>query len=561
MNPEEAKTLIESTENMDTTFFGTRTSTIGVEEHVGVDDTDRPLHTMVTGPTGTGKTNLLLTLVLQDVQKGAGATFLNPKGGVIDEIIAKLPEERLDDVIYVNPGHDRCPGINLLEPEIAENLTESSREMQRKIVVSNLMALFRRLSEDVGERWPRNLRSLLTAHVSLNVSHGERNTLMDVYECVEDNEKLVDLINRVPDQVTRKQLEEVQGLGQRERQPLLRRLSDLLENKIVRRIITQPESSISFRDALRDSKVVLVDAQGGNVGDWAARIIGSVILTKLWSAAAARNTVAEDQRTPFHIHVDEVQEFVSEADQLRRMLSQCREFNVSLTVATQYLDDLDPTLTRAILNNTMTKAVFSPGASEDLSTYTRVMNGLSKAELGRLGKYQPAIQRPAERELPEAVIVDTYPPWKFEAETVTQRKQALLEQHEKLEDGSIDTSASTGDVAAAGGETHETLLREAKKYLEFEKDAQVNILFQDGAERPDGHIIKESTVSHLEAEHSTLSKPEKVLTNLERALEEDRECVFVVENGNVERLESILDETDTDQYRILALSDLGVVEP
>lgn len=561
MNSDEAKTLIESTEDMDTTFFGTRESALGVEEHVGVDDADRTLHTMVTGPTGTGKTNLLLTLVLQDIQKGAGAAFLNPKGGVIDEIIAKLPEERLDDVIYVNPGNDRCPGFNLLEPETSGEQSESSREMQRKIVVSNLMALFRRLSDDVGERWPRNLRSLLTAHVSLNVAHGESNTLMDVYECVEDNEKLVDLLNRVPDQVTRKQLEEVQNLSQRERQPLLRRLSDLLENKLIRRIITQPTSSISFRDALKDSKVILVDAQGGNVGDWAARIIGSVVLTKLWSAAAARNTVPEQQRPPFHIHVDEVQEFVSEANQLRRMLSQCREFNVSLTVATQYLDDLDPTLTRAILNNTMTKAVFSPGASEDLSTYTRVMNGVSKGKLSRLGKFQPAIQRPAERELPEAVIVETYPPWDFDVERVDQRKEALLRQYQPLEDRSVDASASTGDVAAAGGEAHEALLREAKQYLEFEEDVQVNILFQDGSERPDAHIIGDDGVAHLEAEHSTLSKPEKVLTNLERAVEEDRECVFIVEEDNLDRLEGILEEAEIARYRILASSDLGVVEP
>jgi hypothetical protein len=500
-------------------------------------------------------------MFLQDLEKRYGAAFLNPKGSVIDQIIGKMSEDRLEDVVYINPAQDRCPGINLLKPDIPEDMMEAGREKQRKLVVSNVMALFRRLTDDWGERWPRNLRSLLTAHVSLNIQHGEDNTLMDVYQAVEDQETLVDLMNRVPDQVTRKQLEEVNDLSEREKQPLLRRLSDLLENKTVRRIITQPQSSISFREALATRKIILVDAQGGNIGDWAARIIGSVILTQLWSATAARNTIPEQQRPPFHIYIDEVQEFISEADHLRRMLSQCREFNVSLTVATQYLDDLDSTMERAILNNTMTKAVFSPGASDDLTTYTRLMQGLSKDELSTLGKYRPAIQLPAEQELPPAITVDTYPPWKPDHDKLEQRKKELLQQTEALQDISLETESSTGDTAASGSETHDQLLKKAKQYLEFEEDVQVQIQFQDGSDRPDATVIGDDEVAHLEAEHSTLSKPEKVLKNLERATNQGRKCIFIVEETRLDRLDTILTDADTEDYRILTLTELGVTEP
>ncbi|MFB6183213.1 MAG: hypothetical protein ABEI96_01545 [Haloarculaceae archaeon] len=119
---------------------------------------------------------------------------------------------------------------------------------------------------------------------------------------------------------------------------------------------------------------------------------------------------------------------------------------------------------------------------------------------------------------------------------------------------------STGSTAAAGSETHEKLLNEAKQYLEFEEGAQVNKNKQDGNSRPDGYVIIGDDTLHLEAEHSTLTKPEKVLTNMERAQREDRECIFIVEEDRVDRLNDILEDVDETRYRILASTDLGVVE-
>jgi hypothetical protein len=242
------------------------------------------------------------------------------------------------------------------------------------------------------------------------------------------------------------------------------------------------------------------------------------------------------------------------------MLSQCREFNVSLTVATQYLDDIDPALTSAILNNTMTKAVFSPGASEDLPTYNQVMNGVPRQKLTKIGEYRPVIQRPAEQKMPEAVTVDTYPPWNYSQETIEDRKEELLKQYDPLKDQPSNTEVSTGATAAAGGETHEKLLAEAKQFLEFEYGAQVNKNQQDGNSRPDGYVIIDGETLHLEAEHSTLSKPEKVLKNLERAQNQDRECIFIIQEQQVNRLQTILENTSEDQYRVLASTDVGVIE-
>lgn len=541
ISPDAARELLLNSGETTTTYLGTSRSKLGEQHHVGIDDQQRAMHTAVTGPTGQGKSNLLLSMALQDAQK-TGLCFLNPKGGVLRELLAKFLDGRVDDVVYINPNRERCPAINLLEPETSPEMTAAERTHQQKIVVSATMGLFRRLTEDWGERWPRNLRSLLTAHAALNAHRDEQNTLMDVYQCVTDSEKLSELLDRTPDTVTRTQLEEVKGLSDREKRPLLRRLSDLIENRTVRNIIAQPESDVSFRDVLADQKIVLVDAQGGHVGDWAASIIGSVVLSRVWSATAARSTLPPEEHHPFHIFVDEVQEFVSEADHIRRMLSQCREFNVSITAATQYLSDLDTTMQRALMNNTLTKVVFSPGASEDLHTYATIMIGLSKEELTRLGQYRPAVQRPAEGSVPSAVVVDTYPPWDWEEGTAEERIEDVLSRYDKIGDGVDDSGVNLGRGGNAGGERHTALLQRAKHWFESEHGAEVRLLYQEtGKEKPDGIIdFQDGHIAHLEAEASTLSKPERVIQNLRRAAEAGNTCIFIVEHGNASKLETII---------------------
>lgn len=403
------------------------------------------------------------------------------------------------------------------------------------------MGMFRRLTDKWGERWPRNLRSLLSAHVGLNVHHGEHNTLLDLYRCITDTSELADLIDRTPDTVTRTQLGELAGLSQREREPLKRRVSDLVENETVRTIIAQRDSDISFRDALADQQIILVDAQDGQIGNWAASIIGSVVLTQLWSAAAARSALSPEDRPPYHILIDEIQEVISEADHIRRMLSQCREFNVSITAATQYLDDLDPAMQRALLNNTLTKVVFTPGASEDLNTFTTMMNGLSKDNLSSLGKYRPAVQLPAAKTLPPAKVVDTYPPSSVNPGTVEERKEKL--PRHGVSESHTGLDVDLGDGANAGGKKHKELLTTAKEQLE-ERGFKVTLLDQGtGDDIPDGHVhLSTSEVAHLEAERGTLSKPVKVLKNLQRAQENGCECIFVVEEGNADRLENIVSD-------------------
>lgn len=310
-------------------------------------------------------------------------------------------------------------------------------------------------------------------------------------------------------------------------------------------MITQPASSIDFRDAINNGAIILVDVNKGNLGDTASTLIGSIILTKIWSAIQSRVTIPEDDRHPFMIHLDELKNFSGESSNFAKILSEGREYKLGCFLASQYLHQLDTGLRREVTNNCRTKIFFNPSGSEDLARITGMLNGIDREELTSLGKYRAVVQYPGTVRQDDAVICDTYPPWTPDWDTCHERKHALLDEHPPLiEHGRprADDMIDVGSGENAGGEFHTELLQAAQHHFE-DRGAAVNLLYQDtGDDRPDGHIHFNDELVHLEAEHATLSNPARVLTNLQRAAAQDRRCIFVVEAGNAPKLTNIVED-------------------
>jgi len=545
MEPNDTKSRIQTSGNVPDTYVGSRESHLNVEEHVGIPDEVRFMHVLNIGPIGFGKTQMMTHVALQDAEKGHGIGMINPKGDMIDEVLAKLPDDRLDDVIYINPDHSCVPAINLLEPHISDDMTQAQRENQKEIIVSDVVDLFRRQSESWGPRFGRVLETLLRSHLHLNIERDANYTLMDVFRCVIDDEQLTQIIDRIHEPILRKQLVRIRELSEKELDPLHRRLDDFLQNKTVRRMITQPESSIDFREAINNGAIILVDVNKGNLGDTASTLIGSILLTKMWSAIQSRVALPEDERHPFMLHLDELKNFSGESSNFAKILSEGREYKLGCVLASQYLHQLDTGLRREVANNCRTKIFFNPSGSEDLSRIAGMLNGVSREELTGLGKYRAVVQYPGTVRHGDAVVCDTYPPWSVDWDTATGRKQALLDEYPPLIEHAESRGSDLLDVGQgenAGGEFHTELLQAAQQHFE-DNGAQVNLLYQDaGDDRPDGHIHRNGELAHLEAEHATLSKPAKVLTNLKRAAEQDRQCLYVVEAGNAAKLTNIVDD-------------------
>jgi len=539
MNPEDAKQLIETSGQLQTTYLGSRSSKLGVEENIGVDDQKRLLHTLVIGPTGSGKTQVSLHTMLQDIHKGHGLCFINPKGNAIDQLLAKIPEDRLEDVIYLNPAGDRVPAINVLEPYITEDMTQAQRENQKEIIVSDIIDLFKRQSENWGDRFGRILETLLRAHLDLNIHQNESRTLLDVFQSIINTEKLSQLIDETGDPVVREQLVRIhEDMGTYELEPLQRRLNDFVMNPTIRNVISQGEDTVNFREAVNQGKIVLVDIQKGEVGETVSELVGSIVITQVWAAAQSR--INQDGREPFHLYVDELQNFAGEGSNFTKVLAEAREYGLSCWLITQYLRQLAVEMRRAVANNCRNKLVFNPAGSDDTSQIAAMFQGIDKTQLKALGNYRAALQTTGNGEQRKAVILDTYPPWQSERETREIKAKASARQTPET---GIQLNQSLGQGNNAGGDIHATLLKQGKEELE-ERGFTVNLLYQDaGDEKPDGHVhLPGNEIAHLEAEHTTLSKPGKVLENLSQATQNDREVIFIVQTGNAAKLKNIVSD-------------------
>ena len=486
MDPERTKTLVQNSGSLNETYLGYDTSIHGIPENLTLADHYRLLNALTIGPVGHGKTQLMVHAMLQDAEKGRGFCFINPKGGAIDQLLAKLPDRRLDDVIYINPEKDRVPAINVLEPHITAAMPENQRDRQVDIITSELIALFRRLSESWGDRFGMNLETLLRAHIRRNITHDEQNTLMDVFECVIDDDALIDLMDRTHHPVIRKQLENMELLSEKEMEPLERRINKLVQSDTVRRFITQPQNTVNVREALDQDKIILVDVQQGTLGTDIASLIGSIVITQLWSAVQSRITTSESERTPYYLFLDETRLFSSEGSNLEDMLSQGREYKFGVWLAAQYLNQLDRELRRALKNNCRTKIFFNPAGSEDTHNIVQMLHGIEKHQLTGLGKYRAVIQAPSEHDHRSAEVVSTYPPWETDHDTAEDRKETLVAQYDSLEayHGLHSLTPSDGPHATAGGEQHTELLTRAYEY--FESDGiPITIQRQNGDEKSD----------------------------------------------------------------------------
>jgi hypothetical protein len=346
----------------------------------------------------------------------------------------------------------------------------------------------------------------------------------------------------VNDPVTREQLFRVkEDMGSYEMEPLQRRLNDFIENRTIRKLASAEESSINFQEAVKEGRIVLVDIQKGEVGETVSNLVGSIVITKVWAAAQSRITQPPETREPFHLYVDELQNFAGEGSNFTKILGEAREYGLGCWLITQYVNQLDPAMRRAVINNCRTKLVFDPSDAENLNRITGMLRGLSKPELQSLGNYRAALQTPGDKQVREAVTFDTYPPWDPDRNRISQVKNAAAPQ--TTAHTTVTTDQSLGNTANAGGEKHAQLLKHAKQEL-TDRGFHVNLLYQaQGDNKPDGHVhLPEDGIAHLEAEHSTLTKPAKVLKNLARAAEQNREVFFIVEPGNAVKLENIVSD-------------------
>lgn len=355
---------------MEGTLLGINTYR-GVETSAFMTPKDRVRHMYVIGQTGTGKTNILKNMIVQDIENGDGCCFIDPHGSDVDDILSLIPEERYDDVIYFDPAYtERVMALNMLECDPAQ-------PEQKTFVINELFSIFKKLyagtPESMGPAFEQYFRNA-TALVIEDPASG--NTMLDISRVLADEAYRNLKLSRSKNVIVNQFWQEIATKAQGEASlanivPYITNKFDIFTaNDIMRPIIAQAKSTFNFRDLMDNRKILLVNLAKGRLGDINANLIGLILIGKILMAALSRVDAIGDGRSlpAFYLYIDEFQNITT--DSISAILSEARKYSLSLNVAHQYIAQLDEGIRDAVFGNVGNMAVFRVGAedAEFLST-------------------------------------------------------------------------------------------------------------------------------------------------------------------------------------------------
>jgi hypothetical protein len=335
----------------------------GTDTSVYMDAEDRLRHFYVIGQTGTGKSTMLKNMIVQDIQAGNGVCFIDPHGSDVMDILSNVPQERFDDVIYFDPSYTPRPmALNMLEYD--RNYPE-----QKTFVVNELFSIFQKLYGAVPESMGPMFEQYFRNATMLVIEDPESGcTLLDVSKVLANKAyrqlKLSKCKNPIVTQFWREVAEKAGGEASLANiVPYITSKFDVfLANDIMRPIVAQEKSSFNFRDIMDQKKILLVNLAKGRLGDINANLIGLILVGKILMAALSRVDSFGKDVPPFYLYIDEFQNVTTNS--IATILSEARKYKLALTVAHQFIAQLDEKIRDAVFGNVGSLASFRIGSDD-----------------------------------------------------------------------------------------------------------------------------------------------------------------------------------------------------
>jgi len=364
---------------------------------VTLSDDQRLKHMYVVGASGTGKSTLLLNMILQDIAAGRGVGLLDPHGDLVKSVLRHIPQHRLDDVILFDAADTEYPfALNILDAR-----DDAERE---RIVAETIMALERYFPASWGPRLERILQYTLRT-----VLHAIPDaTLADVELMLTDPEHRAAVLAKTTDpRMLQFWNTQFKFFPKNATDPVLNKLSVFLLDRRVRNIICQRRSAIDFDRLLNDGKILLANLSTGLLTEKISGTLGSFLVTKIVNAAFRRAAVPENKRRPWYLYVDEFQSFMNLSVGFERILAESRKYKLVLAgLANQYIGQLSPGVRQAIFGNVGNLIVFRLGvedahaAAKELGVFTAddVLNLEVGQAIARLGVASTAFNLQTYRE-------------------------------------------------------------------------------------------------------------------------------------------------------------------
>ncbi|MDB5245584.1 MAG: hypothetical protein JWN90_689 [Parcubacteria group bacterium] len=366
-------------QNPDRITYFAATDSRGKRTPFGLKAKDRERHMYVIGKTGMGKSTLLENMAIQDIRNGEGMAFIDPHGSAVEDLLEYIPEHRIKDVVYFAPFD--------LEHPVAFNIMEDVGYDKRHLVVSGLMATFKKIWEDA---WSARMEYILTNTLLALLEYPDA-TLLGVNRMYTDKAYRQKVVDNVKDPVVKEfWVKEYAGYTDKfaaEATPAIQnKIGQFTGNPLIRNIIGQPKSSFDMRDIMDGKKILLINLSKGLVGDTNMRLLGSMLTTRIFLGAMSRANLAPtelDKAENFYLYVDEFQNFAN--DTFAEILSEARKYHLNLIIAHQYVEQMEEQVRAAVFGNVGTTVSFRVGPFDAETLETIFMPEFVKEDLVNLG--------------------------------------------------------------------------------------------------------------------------------------------------------------------------------
>jgi len=320
---------------------------------------DRRRHVYIVGKTGSGKTNFLQRMILQDIYNGHGLAFLDPHGDAAEFILARIPPERAEDVIYFNPADRERP--------IGLNIIEYGDDNEKYMVVESFLGLMNKMFDpfNQGITGPRFQQAVRNAMLTAMSEPGT--SLVEVVRILTDEKFVKKFLPKLTDDVVRRYwTDQIATTNEFHKSEILGHVTSKFEkfvtNKLMRNMIGQSSSGFNIRQAMDNKKILLVNLSKGLIGEENSQFLGLLLVPKILRAAMQRADIAEKDRKDFFLYVDEFQNFATE--DFAQILSEARKYRLNLTVANQYIAQIDEKIRDAVFGNIGTIISFKVGVND-----------------------------------------------------------------------------------------------------------------------------------------------------------------------------------------------------
>ena len=352
---------------------------------------DRLQHLYAVGPTGVGKSSLLAQMALQDAAAGYGLCLLDPKGDLVETVLARLPEAAGGRVIVLDPSQTERPvGLNPLAVAAAD-------EHARELAADRVLHIFRDLYRSHwGPRTDDVLRAALLTLTSVPAPNGQAFTCAEIPELLTRPalRRYATNHERLPEGLktywawfeAMGEAEQLQHIG-----PVMNKLRAFTMRTATRLMLGQ-SGGLDLAEVMRRRDIVLVSLAKGRIGAETATLAGSLMVAAIWQAALSRVNIPPEQRRPFFIYLDEFQDVVRLSESLPDLLSQARGMGIGAVLANQYLAQLPESVRMAVLGTVRSQVIFQVEHDDARLLEKRLAPSLAASDLMGLGRHEVAVR-------------------------------------------------------------------------------------------------------------------------------------------------------------------------